>query len=208
MVMVINIRVSRDFMKAAANDLANTADDVVDGLTGNPAFPTPPVTPAALTTLNTALRTAITAADAGGPQQTAAKNKAYNAVTDVLRKNANYVEIQSNNDLETLLSSGYDVVSTNRAQAPLDQPLVLSIENLATTQLLLRLQTVLNAKSYQVQISTSASGPWQEAGIYTAARRIVLMGLTPGTIYFVRARAIGGSTGYSEWSVPVSLMCT
>jgi hypothetical protein len=206
--MVINIRVSRDFMKAAANDLANTADDVVDGLTGNPAFPTPPVTPAALTTLNTTLRAAITAADAGGPQQTAAKNKAYNAVTDALRKDANYVEIQSNNDLETLLSSGYDVVSTNRAQAPLDQPLVLSIENLATTQLLLRLQTVLNAKSYQVQISTSVSGPWQEAGIYTAARRIVLMGLTPGTVYFVRARAIGGSTGYSEWSVPVSLMCT
>jgi len=39
-------------------------------------------------------------------------------------------------------------------------------------------------------------------------RRIVLLGLTPGTIYFVRVRAIGGSTGYSEWSVPVSLMCT
>lgn len=206
--MVINIRVSRDFMKAAANDLANTADDVVDGLTGNPAFPTSPVAPAALTTLNTTLRTAITAADAGGPQQTAAKNKAYNAVTDALRKNANYVEIQANNDLETLLSSGYDVVSTNRAQAPLYQPLILSIENLATTQLLLRLQTVLNAKSYQVQISTSVNGPWQEAGIYTAARRIVLMGLTPGTVYFVRVRAIGGSTGYSEWSVPVSLMCT
>jgi hypothetical protein len=195
-------------MKAAANDLANTADDVVDGLTGNPAFPTSPVAPAALTTLNTTLRTAITAADAGGPQQTAAKNKAYNAVTDALRKNANYVEIQANNDLETLLSSGYDVVSTNRAQAPLYQPLILSIENLATTQLLLRLQTVLNAKSYQVQISTSVNGPWQEAGIYTAARRIVLMGLTPGTVYFVRVRAIGGSTGYSEWSVPVSLMCT
>jgi len=59
-----------------------------------------------------------------------------------------------------------------------------------------------------VHIATSANGPWQEAGIVTEARRIVLPGLTPGTIYFVRARAIGGSTGYSEWSVAVSLMAT
>jgi hypothetical protein len=206
--MVINIRVSRDFMTAPANDLANTADDVVDGLTGNAAFPSPPITAVELTGLNTTLRTSITASDAGGPVQTAAKKKAYNAVTDALRKNANYVEIQSDNDLETLLSSGFDVVSTNRAQAPLVQPVILQISNLATTQLLIRLDGVLNARSYQVQISTTVNGPWQEAGIFTAARRIVLPGLTPGTVYFVRARAIGGSTGYSEWSVSANLMCT
>jgi hypothetical protein len=195
-------------MKAPANDVANLADDVIDGMTGNAAFPSPPITAPDLTTLNTAFRTAITAADAGGPMQTAAKNKAYSAVTDALRKDANYVEIQSDNDLETLLSSGYDVISTNRAQAPLDQPVIGEISNLATTQILLRLQSILNAKSYQVQLASAANGPWSEAGIYTQARRIVLLGLTPGTIYFVRVRAIGGSTGYSEWSVVVSLMAT
>ncbi len=197
-------------MNAPANDVANLADDVVDGMTGNSAFtiPPPPVLPTDLTALNTTLRTAITAADAGGPVQTAAKNKAYAAVTDALRKDANYVEIQSDNDLETLLSSGYDVVSTNRAQAPLDQPVIMEISNLATTQILIRLQSILNAKSYQVQVATVANGPWQEAGIYTQARRIVLLGLTPGTVYFVHVRAIGGSTGYSEWSVPATLMAT
>jgi hypothetical protein len=195
-------------MKAPANDVANLADDVIDGITGNAAFPTPPVTELVLTTLNTALRTAITASDAGGQMQTAAKTKAYTALTSALRKDASYVEIQSNNDLETLLSSGYDVVSTNRAQAPLDQPVIIEISNLATTQILLRLQSILNAKSYQVQIATAANGPWSEAGIYTQARRIVLLGLTPGTVYFARVRAIGGSTGYSEWSVVVSLMAT
>jgi hypothetical protein len=59
-----------------------------------------------------------------------------------------------------------------------------------------------------VQLATAVNEPWQEAGIYTQARRIVLMGLTPGTVYFVRVRAIGGSTGYSEWSVPATLMAT
>jgi hypothetical protein len=177
-------------------------------MTDNAAFPTPPVDTAVLTTLNTTLRSSIVAADAGGPQQTAAKYKAYDALVAALRKDANYVEIQSNNDLEILLSSGFDVVSTNRASAPLDTPVITQILNNGTTKLLLRLNSILNAKSYQVQIATAANGPWQEAGIYTQARRIVLLGLTPGTIYFVRVRAIGGSTGYSEWSVPVSLMCT
>jgi hypothetical protein len=195
-------------MNAPANDVANLADDVVDGLTGNLAFPTPPISAADLATLNTTFRTAITASDAGGPQQTAAKNQAYAAVTGALRKDANYVEIQADNDEVTLLSSGFDIISTNRAQAPLYQPVIVAIVNLATTQLLIRMLSILNAKSYQVQTATSMNGPWQEAGIFTQARRIVLPGLTPGTIYFVRARAIGGSTGYSEWSVAVSLMAT
>ena len=208
--MVLNLRVSRDFMSAPANDVANLADDVEDGLTGNAAFttPPPPVPPADLATLNATLRAAITAADAGGKQQTAEKNNAYQAVTSALRKDANYVEIQSDNDQATLLSSGFDIISTNRAQAPLDQPVIVAILNLATTQILLRLLSILNAKSYQVQIATSVNGPWTEAGIFTQARRIVLSGLTPGTVYFVRVRAIGGSTGYSEWSVPASLMAT
>jgi hypothetical protein len=84
----------------------------------------------------------------------------------------------------------------------------VAIANLATTQLLIRMLPILNAKSYQVQTATAANGPWQEAGIFTQARRIVLPGLTPGTIYFARARAIGGSTGYRGWSVAVSLMAT
>jgi hypothetical protein len=47
---------------------------------------------------------------------------------------------------------------------------------------------------------------WQAAGIFTQARKIVLTDLTPGTVYTVQARAIGGSTGSSEWSDPVSRM--
>ncbi|MGH7976429.1 MAG: hypothetical protein ACREDS_04860 [Limisphaerales bacterium] len=161
---------------------------MVDGLTGNAAFPTPPVLTADLTTLNTTLRDAITAADAGGPQQTAAKNKAYAAVTDALRKDANYVEIQSDNDLETLLSSGFNVVSTNRAQAPLDQPVIQQISNLASMQLLVRLQTILNAKSYQAQLATTVSGPWSEAGIYYAGATNRAAGTDAGHGLF-RARA-------------------
>jgi hypothetical protein len=42
--------------------------------------------------------------------------------------------------------------------------------------------------------------------MFTQARRIVLTGLTPGVTYAVRVRAIGGSTGFSDWSDPISHM--
>ena len=97
---------------------------------------------------------------------------------------------------------------TNRSSSPLDTPSVTELSNLATTQFLLRLTPITNARNYQAQISTAGNNGWQDAGIFSQARRIVLRTLTPGTIYNVRARAIGGSTGFSDWSVPASLMAT
>ena len=40
------------------------------------------------------------------------------------------------------------------------------------------------------------------------ARRIVLAPVTPGVVYTVHFRAVGGSTKYSEWSDPVSHIAT
>jgi hypothetical protein len=172
--------------------------------TGNASFPTPPVSTTILTTLDTAFRNAIAAAT-GDPQDTIVKNNARAALETALRKDASYVESLANQNVGMLLSSGYYASSTNRVQAQLDTPVITDIESPMTTQLLLRLTPVTNAKSYQLQISTGG-GAWTEAGIYTQARRIVLPGLTSGTIYNVRARAISGSTGYSDWSIPASQM--
>jgi len=47
-----------------------------------------------------------------------------------------------------------------------------------------------------------------EVCLSTQARRIVLSNLVPGTTYAVRARAIGGSTGASNWTGPGSIMST
>ncbi len=205
--MTINYKVSREFINYSDSDLDEFANHIITSITNNPAFPTPPVPSGDLADLDTAFRNAIEAAT-GDPQFTAAKNKAREALLDTLRKNANYVQTIASHDLEMLLSSGYYATSTNHAQAPLDQPVIVDIENLATTELLLRLSPVLNAKSYQVQTNTNGNGTWQDAGIFTQARRIVLGSLTPGTTYNVRARAIGGSTGYSDWCVPAALMAT
>jgi hypothetical protein len=67
--------------------------------------------------------------------------------------------------------------------------------------------SVRNAKSYEVQVRID-TGAWQPAVISPKARSIIVPNLVPGTMYDVQARAIGGPTGSSDWSDPVSLMCT
>jgi hypothetical protein len=49
-------------------------------------------------------------------------------------------------------------------------------------------------------------GAWQSGGLCTNSRSIPLNGLTPGKQYQVQVRAIGGSTGYGDWSDSVSHM--
>jgi hypothetical protein len=205
--MVINLKVSRDFVNYTHAGLDEFGNGVYLGLNNNPAFPLPPVTAANVLALDQAFRDGIAGAT-GDPQDTAAMMKARNALTDALRKDASYVEIQASHDLQMLLSSGYYPASTNRAQYPLDPPAIQALANLATTKFLLRLTPVPTAKSYHVQLSADGGKTWQEGVISTQARRIVLTGLTPGTVYAVQARAIGGSTGCSEWCQPVSLMAT
>jgi hypothetical protein len=206
--MQLNLRVSLDFTTYSDADLDEFANNVIVCLTGNTSFPTPPVTLANLGTTVTAFHDAVVAALPGGLQLTAAKNAARSILLDALRKEANYVQTLASKNLDVLLTSGYYANSTNRAQAPLDPPVITEVDNLATTKILVRLTPVTNAKSYNAQINTNGTGTWQDAGIYTQARRIVLGNLTPGTIYSIRARAIGGSDGSSPWGNPVSIMAT
>jgi hypothetical protein len=62
-----------------------------------------------------------------------------------------------------------------------------------------------NARSYQVRYCVNGAA-WLPVIDSTQARRIVLPDLTPGTIYTAQSRAVGGATGYSNWSDPVSHM--
>jgi hypothetical protein len=205
--MNINLKVSRDFARYSDPGLDEFANGVGLAMAGNPAYPTPPVTTTVLIALNTAFRAAIAAAT-GDPEDTEAKKAAREALLDALRKNANYVQTIASHDLKMLLSSGYNAASTNHAQYPLNPPVITELSNLATGQVLLRLTPIAGAKAYHVQMSTDGGKTWLDGGIYTQAKRIVLAGLVPGTTYDIRARAIGGSTGCSDWSKSSPIMST
>ena len=133
------------------------------------------------------------------------KNQAREALIEALDKNALYVQSIAAYDLAMLKSSGYFEASINRAQTPLDTPLIVAVLNEQPAQLTLRLSPILNAYAYEVQVR-NGTPDWKSAGMFTQARRIVLPGLTSGASYGIQARAIGGSTGSSGWSSAVTLV--
>jgi hypothetical protein len=49
--------------------------------------------------------------------------------------------------------------------------------------------------------------------VYTNSRAMTIAGLVPGSTYMLQTRAVGGSTGYSDWSNPhpehdIKCLCT
>ncbi len=200
-------RVSLKFVELSDPALDEFAANCVASLTGNAAFPNLPVLPAALGTLRLNFHNAILAASDGGKRLTALKDEARVALEMALRKDAAYVQSIADEDLALLLSSGFKAVNPNRTSVPLDTPVILNVDNQATSKLFADLDSIANAAAYQVKVSTPQGEvlPTIES---TRSRRIEVQNLVPGTVYTLRARAIGGSTGYSEWSLPTSIMAT
>ncbi len=202
-------RVSYSFTTLSDNDLIALLQVVIICLTNNPTFNNLPVTLTNLQALLTAFQNAVNAmGQSSSAQLTAERDEARMALLDAFRKTGAYVQSVALNSLSKLLSSGFAAVNTSTAQTPLATPSVVSVSNLATTQVLMRLTPIPNAKSYESRLSLDNGVTWTSGGISPQARRIVLGSLTPGKVYMITARAIGGSTGQSDWSTPVTIMAT
>ena len=191
------------------HQVEETGGAVVAGLPGNKNFPNPPVDPATLQATLTDFTAAIAASAQGGVHATNYKNQKRRELIVMLRKDALYVQGNCNDDLAVLTSSGFKAASTVRTLGPLPKPVLDTVDNGHSGQLLITVQRLPNAKSYEAHLATvigGAIGPWQLVGMFTKSRNLPVNGLTPGTIYTFRVRAIGGTTGYSDWSDPVSHM--
>lgn len=199
-----NLRVSHRYTRLSNTSFNIFAASVVIGMTNNPAYLNPLVPLDQLSLLQLDFEQKMLASVMGGPVSKAARNESRSALTDGLRRQGIYVQSVANG-LSMLLSSGYSAASQNRAQTQLLKPWIRKILNEGTGKLLLRVSPIANARNYQVQVQVGG-GEWQEAGIFPQARRMVVASLTPGTIYNLRVRALGGSTGYSEWSPVTSRM--
>ena len=106
-----------------------------------------------------------------------------------------------------LLSSGYSAVSTNRTSTPLTKPIITNVDNFQSTKLMLGAHADANSKAMEVRYRTGTN-PYQSGGVHTKPTRMLLEDVIPGTTYELQTRSVGGSTGYSDWSDPVSHMAT
>ena len=205
--MRASLKVLRNFYKYSGSQLVTFGTNVSVNLDPT-LFANLPVAPKDIKTLADALNAAVAATYKGGTVETAAKATAFAALAGALDSDADIVEMVVGMNLEKLLATGYLPASTNRSSSPLDDTGIVGLLNNGTTQALLQLQPVRNAKTYQVQTSTDGGKTWLDWCVSPQARRIVLSNLVPGTTYAVRARAIGGSTGASNWTGPSSIMST
>ncbi len=203
-----SFRIWTGFSRGSDDDANNLTLDVEDGLANNPAFPKPPVLLTDLETQRLALVAGMTEARKGGVDRTRVKNTAKQVLIDSHMKTALYCMGEARHDLNALLSSGYEVVSKNRSSGPLDTPGILDVLNNVSGQLLVRGQGVLNGRMYKARTSTDGGKTWTEWGPFNGARRILLQPVIPGTTYMIEVCAMGGSTGQSQWSDPVSRMAT
>ena len=202
------IHVSLGFAQLKGNDLLPFAANVVTGLTANADFPTPPVLATLLDTHRQAFEVALGKAIKGSVADTVAKDAARAVLVNDLRVNAAYVEQKAGGVATKITSTGYLVATHEHSPvATMPKALIKEILNSASSELLVRVEAIPNAHAYEAQIQ-SAGGAWQPAGTSSQARRIRLGGLTPGTTYHVRIRAVGAAESYGEWSDPVSHIAT
>jgi hypothetical protein len=208
--MTTQVRVQIGYKNAPDHRLDEIAGAVIKGMTGNAAYATPPVTMAALAQAETAFTAAIAAQAQGGTAATADKNNKRDTLIGLLRQLAGYVQANCNNDLAKLLSSGFEAVSSNRTKSALAKPSIVGVDNGNSAQLLVKVTPVAHARCYDVRYAALAAGgtpgAWVSGGLFTNSRSMTINGLTAGTTYSIEVRAIGGTTGYSDWSDAVSHM--
>ncbi len=206
-----HIRILQSFSSQSDNRLIATAGAVIQGLTGNTDFPNPPVDLKTVQAACDSLTVAIAAKPYGGLAATAHKNKERAQLIALLRRLSYYVQDACGGEAASVLKTGFAPISLARARQPLNKPTITRIDFGNTSQLVVRVNAVPRARTYEVRTAAlggdKVSGSWQAGGLFTNSRSMPVGGLSPGTTYSIQVRAIGGSTGYSDWSDPVAHIC-
>ena len=188
--------------------LLTWSESVHDAFVANPTVVVGcPVTAAQLDTANKDLSAKMGATKQGGTTATADMKHSREVLIGLHYQIAAWLEGKAQGDEDVITLLCYDAVEHGYTpQTQLSTPAILAVLNIMTTQLQLRVSAVANAGSYEVQCRIG-SGAWTGCGSFKNSRAIVVTGLIPGTMYEFRVRAIGGSTGWSDWSDSVSHMC-
>ena len=178
----------------------------ITSMNGNTHYPaaTRVPTDAQMQTAQDDLQTAQNAADAAevvGKQRIQERDEKEAAWDRVITARANNCEAVTPNDLAALASTGFPLRGTPAPIGALPAPGDLratATDNAGVIEL--RCDTVKGASSYEweCKVHDNVAAPWSAIKTSTTSK-ILVPGLTPGTLYAFRVRAIG-SAGPGAWS--------
>ena len=187
--------------------LITDSTTVLTSMTGNPHYPTPAPTLAAITAAIHDFSAALANAADGGITLTAIKNAKRKALTALMRNLASYVHVTCNGDMAVLLSSGFPVQRNNRTPVgilPAPVPPVLQLGG-RSGDLVASVTPIANAASYNWRLALASAPEKNLRTVPTTAASITFAGLTPGETYSVDVNAFG-TAGNSDWSGTSDLM--
>jgi hypothetical protein len=203
-------------------DTLNEADfqakvgHILSSLTDNPHFPEPwPEPVPSLAQLNEAYRVYLDAYHASLTRDSLKirqRDAARDALTDLLKHLANYLELVAHHDTDKLATTGYDlrkdaVRGIHGGALPSPDKFWAELGPMSGT-VILHVARMAGAKLYEVQTGQgdpSFEENWKPATTSTTGSHMLVEGLTPAQTYWFRVRAIG-SGGPGLWTDPVSLI--
>jgi Fibronectin type III domain len=194
-------------------DLLQRLNSVHDGMLNNPAYPNPPVDMAGFKAVIDAYTTAAAAAQHdGGKSAILERDKRRADALIMYRLLGHYVETACKNDPKTFASSGFTAASTGRRNPPqpVVAPLIVSLDQGNTGELLVTIRPVAHARHYEVRYAAvpaaGAAVNWTTIVAPSTKPPTTIKNLAPGTTYEFQVRAFG-KLGFSDWSASVERMC-
>jgi len=157
------IKATMPFTQLSDADLLQALNKVHDGMLNNAAYPNPPVDMAGLKAAIDAYTAAVTVALDGGKTAIFARDKRRKDVLIMLRLLAHYVESACKNDMPTFISSGFEPAAKRQRTAPqpVSVPSIAALDQGNSGQLLVTIQAVAHARSYEIRYAPFPAG-WSQ----------------------------------------------
>jgi hypothetical protein len=208
------IKPFESYVNVPDKDIVNRALNVVTKMTGNSNFQNPPVALVDLKTDTDALSALMAEALDGSKKVMAEKKKQRAAVVKKLRLLGRYVEYACKDDMTIFLSSGFEPVSNTRTQAPgLSENIRRIDHGEVSGQVVVRVKKqskTLSCELRHAPVAPDNGGTppvWTTEVVTSVKTPVTVTGLKPGTTYAFQIRSLA-KAGYSDWSDPVTFMCT
>ena len=202
----MKLRCINDFRNMRDAELVNKALSVHSGMASNTVFVNPPVLMPALALTTQQYSDALVNAESRDKVKVSLKNKLRKALVDQLAQLLAFVNVKSNGDKPTLLSSGFTLCRETGTTYELDDFGEVTVSyGKNSGEVLVRYGKVAGAVSYLVDFTESPvqDDHWKsEPETYL---KHLLGGLIRGKEYAIRVRAVGRG-GETTTSKPTTIL--